>query len=277
MRKNNYNSKAVFNMKYVATVFLFLVFLSRSAIAGPDTSPVVPGDDDPRKLKREMTEEELEKSIGRMGEVEPIPEDFEFNEAEKKLWLDDHLANIEKPVRLYYEFEKSGSYEEGFSDSIYLNIMEINEDGSKNADLDFFTAERKQEISPQNVTNIRGNPILAVYMQGDIYEMNRLTDGHWRYFQKRIKMAMRNKAVVEPVTFRFKGEEVKGEKIVFSPYLDDPHRSDFEKFADKRYEFILSDEIPGKLYQIKTVIPDKSAQEPLIEEKLQLVEVNFKG
>lgn len=265
-------------MRYKLTVFLILSFLTQAAFAGgAGNSPPVPGDDDPRKLKREMTEEELESSIGRMGEVEPIPEDFEFNEAENKLWLDDHLENINKPVRLYYEFEKSGSYEEGFSDSVYLDILEINEDGTKNADLDFFSAERKQEVSPQNVTNIRGNPILAVYMQGDIYEMNRLTDGHWRYFQKRIKIAMREVATVEPVTFQFNGKEIKGEKIVFLPYIDDPHRSDFERFADKRYEFILSDEIPGKLYQIRTIIPDDSSGKPLIEEKLQLVEVNFDG
>lgn len=268
-------------MNHRVAVFSILLFFTGAVFAGgggAETSPPLPGDGDPGKVKREMTEEEVEDSIGRMGEVEPIPEDFEFNEAENKLWLDDHLSNIKKPVRLYYEFEKSGTYEEGFSDSVYLDIIEINEDGTKNADLDFFSAERKQEVSPQNVTNIRGNPILAVYMQGDIYEMNRLTEGHWRYFQKRIKIAMREVATVESVKFQFNGEEVNGEKIVFSPYINDPHRSDFEKFADKRYEFILSDEIPGKLYRIKTIVPGKSTDDkPLIQEELKLVEVNFES
>lgn len=229
------------------------------------------------KAKRELSPEELEKSIGRMGEVETIPEGFSFSDAETKLWLAEHLSNIDRPVRLYYEFVKSGSYEEGFTDAVYLDIIKINDDGTKNAVLDFFTAARKQVVSSENVTNIRGNPVLAIFMQGDVYEMNRLTEGHWRHFQKMIKVALRESAKVEPVTFDFSGKKVNGEKISFSPYLKDPHRRDFEQFAQKSYEFILSEDIPGMLYQIKTVIqnPNGSGNGPLIEEVLTLVETNY--
>ena len=231
--------------------------------------------DEDAALKRELTQEEIDEHIGRMGEIEKPPEGFEFSPAEKKLWFADHLSNIKKPVRLYYEFEKSGTYEDGFSDSVFLDILKLNDDGSKNASLDFFTADRKQTVSPQNVTNIHGNPVLGVFMQGDVYEMNRLTEGHWRHFQKMIKIALRETATVEPVSFDYNGEMVEGEKVSFSPYLADPHRSDFEKFAGKQYEIIFSDDIPGELFQIKTIIPDKTADEPLIEEKLTLVDANF--
>jgi hypothetical protein len=222
-----------------------------------------------------LTQEELDASIGRYGEVEEIPEDFQFNDAEIKLWLTDHLANIEKPLSLYYEFVKSGTYEEGFSDSVYLKILELNEDGSKNAKLDFFTAEKKQAVNDDNVTHITGNPVLGIFMQGDVYEMNRLTEGHWRYFHKQIKVSLREDAVIEPTTFSFNGKEYQGEKIFFSPYLKDPHRRDFEKFAEKYYEFIFSDDIPGALYKITTIIPDTNAEsaEPLILETLTLMDV----
>ena len=179
---------------------------------------------------------------------------------------------------MYYEFVKSGTYEEGFSDAVYLDIIRINEDGTKNALLDFFTGERKQNFSEDNTNNITGNPVLGIYMQGDVLEMNRLTSGHWRHFQKSIKIALR-KAKVEPISFEFNGKNYDGDIITFLPYLKDPHRNDFLKFADKRYEFIMSDEIPGTLFQIRTVIPDNSAdgkdKEPLIEEILTLVEVNY--
>ena len=223
----------------------------------------------------ELTEEELGATIGRYGEVEEIPADFKYNDAEVKLWLSDHLANIEKPTSLFYEFVKSGTFEEGFTDSIFLKIVKLNEDGTKNAILDFFTAERKQAVSPGNVTSITGNPVLGIYMQGDVYEMNRLTEGHWRHFQKQIKISLRKDAVVEPTTFIFNGQEYKGEKVYFSPYLDDPHRRDFEKFAEKYYEFIFSDDLPGSLYQIRTVIPDKNKEstEPLILETLTLIDI----
>lgn len=222
-----------------------------------------------------LTQEEIDSSIGRYGEVEEIPEGFKFNDAEVLLWHEDHLANINKPLSLYYEFVKSGSLEDGFTDSIYLKILTLNEDGSKNAMLDFFTAEMQQAVTPDNVTNITGNPVLGIYMQGDVYEMNRLTEGHWRHFQKSIKISLREDAVVVPTIFTFNGKEYKGRKMSFSPYLNDPHRRDFEKYADKYYEFIFSDDIPGSLYQITTIIPDtsKESSEPLLLETITLIDV----
>jgi len=225
-----------------------------------------------------LSEEELEQRIGRYGEVEEIPENFEFAMAENKLWLDNHLGNITEPTSLYYEFEKSGSYEDGFTDSVFLKVVELNEDGTKNTLLDFFTAERKQRIPEGNTTNIRGNPVLGIYMNGDVFDMARITGGksdRYKYFLKQIKVALRETAKIESITFSYNGNEYQGEKIFFTPYIEDPHRRDFEKFADKYYEVVISDDIPGKLYRITTIIPDTSSEtaEPLIVETLKLIDV----
>ena len=216
-------------------------------------------------------------TLGRMGDPVAVdPNTFEFADAETKLWLDNHLRNIDSPGRLYYDFVKSGSYEEGFSDSVFLDIIKVNEDGSKDADLAFFTAERQQNARRDNLIGITGNPVLVVYMQGDVYEMNRLTNGSWRYFQRRIKSAFAKGAKIEPVTFEFNGAEVSGEKISITPYLNDPRRRQFAEFATKLYEFILSDQVPGTLYQIKTIIPAGSPDsEPLMEEILTLQTAEF--
>ena len=216
-------------------------------------------------------------TLGRMGDPVAVdPSTFEFADAEAKLWLDNHLQNINKPGRLYYDFIKRGSFEEGFNDSVYLDILELNEDGSKNADLQFFTAERQQTVRRDNLVNVTGNPVLTIYMQGDVYEMNRLTEGSWRYFQRRIKSAFAEEATVEPVTFEYDGKQLSGEKISITPYLNDPRRRQFAAFAPKLYEFTLSEQVPGKLYQIKTVIPGQSPeQEPLIEEILTLQNAEF--
>ena len=213
-------------------------------------------------------------TIGRMGDPVGVdPNTFEFADAEVKLWMDNHLRNISSPGRLYYDFVKSGSYEEGFSDSVFLDIVRINEDGSKDADLEFFTAGRQQNERREGIT---GNPVLGKYMEGDVYEMNRLTNGSWRYFQKRIKSAFAENAKIEPVTFEYDGAEMTGEKISITPYVNDPRRRQFAEFAPKLYEFILSDQVPGKLYQIKTVIPAGSPDsEPLLEETLTLQSAEF--
>ena len=221
-----------------------------------------------------ITPDKLEANIGRMGEVDEVPEGFEFSEAENSLWLTDHLANITQPSQLYYEFIKRGSHEEGFSDSVYLNILKLNEDGTKNAALEFFTGERTQTVDPGNVTNIVGNPVLGIFMQGDVYEMNRLTEGHWRHFHKQIKVALRETAVVEATEVNFGGRQLAAKKISFTPYLKDPHRSRFEKFAEKTYEIILSDQVPGSLYKIRTIVVarDNAETEPVMEEILTLVD-----
>lgn len=261
-------------MKVVVKIVVLLsVFLNINVFAEENIkqkAPMAAGEGTP------LAEDEIK--VGRYGEADETPEEFRFNEAEVKLWLSDHLENIKKPQSLYYQFVKTGSLEQGFSDSVYLKILELNEDGTKNASLDFFTADRKQAVNADNVTNIIGNPVLGIFMHGDTSDMARLTGGkksRSKYFIKAIKVALREIAVVEPITFSFNDKEYKGEKVYFAPYLNDPHRRDFERYAEKYYEFIFSDDIPGSLYQIKTVIPDMAGEnkEPLIQETLTFMDM----
>lgn len=260
-------------MRYVPlTIFLFA--LCQVCIADDAAN---------QSKKTEISGDEVEvhgATLGRVGEPATVnPKTYKFSEAETRLWLTNHLKNIKKPGRLYYKFHKTGTYEKGFDDSVFLDILKINKDGTKDTDLEFFTGPRRQPVAPSNVTGVKGNPVLGIYLQGDLLEMNRLTHSNWRYLQRRIKSAFANNAKVEPVTFKYKGNKVKGEKITIQPYLNDPHRRAFGKFADKKYEFILSQQIPGSIYEIKTVVPDTdhSDGKPLIMEKLTFQRADFKS
>ncbi len=221
--------------------------------------------------------EEMKPQIGSMNDSGRVnPDEYEFSNAENKLWMDKHLLNIEQPARLHYEFEKTGSYEEGFIDDIYLDIVKINKDGTRDAALDFFTEERRQKVSPSNVEKITGNPVIGIFLQGDVYEMSRYTEGGWKYFHRQIKLAIADNNESEPVTIELNGKEYQGEKITLYPFEKISKKSRLREFSDKRYEFILSDEIPGKLYQIWTVINDaENPSVPLVEERLTLVNVEF--
>ncbi len=197
-----------------------------------------------------------------------------FSPAETLLWRTDHLANIDKPSELRYQFTKRGLLEESIDDRVYLAVVNVHEDGMKDTEIDFFSGERKQFMPPQK--NVRGNPVLGFYLQGDVYEMDRLTEGNWRYFHRRLKYAFADGAEVTPITFDYNGSEVDGHQIRFAPYVNDPKRPLFEEYADKQYTIILSEQIPGSLYQIRTVVPGKTEDglemgEPLIEETLTFV------
>lgn len=257
-------------MLKIKPLFVLLILTTSLNV---QSGAVVPG-----KEKRQMTEEEIKSSIGRMGEVDEIPEGFEFSEMEQVLWQSPHLENISEPTRLLYQFTKSGTYEEGFEDSVFLEVVKFNEDGTKNTNLEFFTDERKQFVRPENVNNIIGNPVLGIYMQGDVYEMDRYTGGSWRHFMKRLKMSFRDGAKIENISFTHDGKEYTGKKYSVRPYLDDPRRTNYEKFANKIYEFVFSDDIPGKLYQIRTVIDgEKEGDKPLVLEELTFIDEKNKA
>ena len=222
----------------------------------------------------EEQEQALIGSIDDSGRVDP--ETFKFSNTENKLWRDKHLLNIKQPARLHYEFEKSGSYEEGFTDDIYLDVVKLNEDGSRDTLLNFFTSERKQLVAPDNVNNVFGNPVIGKYLTGDTHEMNRLTGGSWRYFLRELKLTMADSNESEVVTVQLGDKQHKAEKITLHPFKNERNKLRLKGFSDKWYEFILSDDIPGKLYQIRTVIHDaNNPEEPLIEEVLTLKNIAF--
>ena len=192
------------------------------------------------------------------------------------MFEDEHLRNIDRLETLKYQFVKTGSLEDGFKDRIILKITKLQDDGSRAAEVDFLSGERHIKVEPRN--NAYLNPVLLLYLQGDTLEMKRLTDGGFRYFQDRMKFAFANTAEIKNVSFTFNGKEIKGRSITITPYVNDPHRKDFEDYADKKYIFTLSDEIPGKLYSIEAIIPDMSKKEkameaPLSDERITLVDV----
>ena len=204
--------------------------------------------------------------------------EIEFSEAEILLWLTDQLQVIKKPTTLSYRFERTGTYDAGFTDEVVFKVTAIKPDGMKAASLDFFSGERRFEVPAAERTNI--NPVLKVYLQGDVYEMNRLTDPEgesrerWRYFQRRIKFALAESAQVEDFSITFDGRDYPAKRITFTPYLNDPKRSSFEEFADKIYVVVVSDELPGYLYKIETVVPGPSdVAPPRIKETLTLESV----
>ena len=205
---------------------------------------------------------------------ENTADEVEFSEAETLIWMTNQLDDISAPVTLHYNFTKRGTFEKGFDDVVEFIIDKVHEDGMKSASLKFFTGERNFKVPPVERTDV--NPILKVYLQGDVYEMNRLTDPdgssgeRWRYFQRRIKFALADAANIEDVSVEFNGQEYAARRVTFRPYVNDPKRNLFEQFAGKEYEIIVSDDLPGYVYKIKTTIPAKEGGIPLIEEELVL-------
>ena len=194
-----------------------------------------------------------------------------YSDAEKLLFETDHLKKITKPAKLHYSFVKSGTLEQSFQDNVEISIDKVMPDGGKNITAEFLSGPNKIPYPPME--EAKGNPVLLWFLERDIREMKRLTGGKPLYFRHRIRIALADHADVHPVKFVFDGKEVDGKEIKIAPYANDELKERLGKYVGKYYLFTLSDKIPGEVYQLRSVTPDKQSggsgkEQPLIEETL---------
>ena len=193
----------------------------------------------------------------------------DFSAAEQAIFMADQLANVKPPSTLRYTFRKAGSLEGGFDDTVVLSLR-AQPDGSCCASSGEFLSGPRRLALP-DVDNARANPVILYFLEHDIREMHRLTQGPENYFRKRIRMTVYQGATVAPGSFRYLGKPVAGREVSFRPYLDDPNRYRYEKLAGKEYRFLLSDAVPGGVLGIRTRIAAAAADAPpLLTEELMI-------
>jgi len=196
-----------------------------------------------------------------------VAADQPVSEAEKRVFIDNHLANIAGGGDVSYGFTKRGTLEKGFVDTVKMHVEDAGAARGKTVTAEFLTGERR--LSLPEVANAEGNPVIMHFLERDVREMKRLTGGQEGFFRRRIKLALADQADLRPVSFQYAGREIKGRQITITPYVNDPLKERFVKFEKKTYVFTLSDELPGGVYQLKTLVSGAGA-EPLVEETLTL-------
>ena len=182
----------------------------------------------------------------------------EVSPAEVLLFETDHLARMKAPATLVYEFRKLSNIEPAFTDSVQLDISR--KAGQVHAALRFLTGERTHALPEMD--DAHGNPVLLGFLEHDIAEMKRLTGGSVTYFRNRIRMALANSAQVTPQRLTYQGKTVEGKAVRIQPYLDDPLHARFEHYVRKTYTFLLSDGVPGGIYQVSTSLANTEGSRP---------------
>jgi hypothetical protein len=191
----------------------------------------------------------------------------EYSQAEKLVFVEPHLANVKTPTSLRYTFVKSGSLEDGFKDEVRLDVTP--KKGGQSAVKGSFLSQERRETMPE-VEDAQSNPAILYFLEHDIRDMERLTKGKSAYFRKRIRMAMVDGATIRDTTVQYGGRALPAKEVALSPYETDPMRNRFEKYALKRYVFVLA-AVPGGLYQIRTTLPGALPSDtPMLEETMTL-------
>ena len=180
--------------------------------------------------------------------------------AETLLFETDHLARTKVPATLVYEFRHLSNVEPAFTDSVELEVSRSKDKGQMHAALRFLTGARKHTLP--EVDDAHGNPVLLGFLEHDIAEMRRLTGGSVTYFRKSIRMALANSAQVTPQRITYQGKTLDGKAVRIQPYLNDPLRARFGNYVRKTYVFVLSDDVPGGIYQVRTSLANTGASQP---------------
>jgi hypothetical protein len=191
----------------------------------------------------------------------------DYSAAERLLFMTHQLGGLRLPVTLRYSFRKSGSLEGAFEDSVGV-VLSAQGDGKCCVSRAEFLSGARRLPLPE-IEGAEGNPVIMYFLERDVREMQRLTQGSQNHFRKRIRMAIYSAATVGDMRLTYRGREIDGKVVTFSPFLDDPNRPRYEKFARKQYRFMLSDAVPGGVFGIQTQIGSQSAgAAPLMAEEL---------
>lgn len=190
----------------------------------------------------------------------------DYSAAEKALFMSNQLANVKPPTTLRYRYTKSGSLEEGFVDQVTVALKARADHSCCAASAAFLSGPRR--LALPEVESAEGNPAVLYFLEREIREMGRLTKGQSNYFRKRIRMAVYQGAQIRDVQLPFRGKNVAARQITITPYVDDPLRARFEKFAGKEYVFTLSDAVPGGVYAIGSRVAGDGSAALLAEEML---------
>lgn len=176
--------------------------------------------------------------------------------AQVALFNSNHLKSIHEPATLRYSFNHAATGRD-FSDTVVLGIKP-HVDGRKDVGVNFLSGDRRMPFMP--AMGFNGNPALMFFLEHDVAEMNKATGGSRTYFRNRIREAFVDRAELRPVSISYDGKQESGTEITLTPFRNDPIIARFGRLQEKSYRFVLSDAVPGTIYQIATTVPPENDQ-----------------
>jgi hypothetical protein len=200
---------------------------------------------------------------GRAADEHPL------SPAQIALFESDHLAAIKHPATLDYAFRHDGT--EPYEDRVAIVLGKVHDDGSKDVSVEFLTGEHQMEFSP--VTRFHGNPLIMYFLEWDVRRMHETTGGSNLYFRNRIRESFVDQAEIDHTSITLDGRPQPATAITLRPYRHDPGIDRYAAFRDKSYHFVLSDAVPGKVYEIKASLPADGANASLVVDRATYKEI----
>jgi hypothetical protein len=186
--------------------------------------------------------------------------------AQVALFETDHLRTIDAAERLQYRFDhEAAGASEVYVDRVNLDIRP-RPDGAKDVWVEFLTGKRHMPFPP--LSGFHGNPVLMYFLERDVEAMRAQTGGAASYFRNRIRRAFVDEADLREIALERDGKTSAATEITLAPFRGDSRVAAFPGLEDKRYRFVLSDQIPGGVYEVTSEIPGEPGKAPRLKETM---------
>ena len=177
-----------------------------------------------------------------------------------------YLSELPVPGTVTYGFRREAEDASGFEDRVTLRLLEDQGEGRRRVAFDFLNGRQRMPFAPKD--GVRGNPLVMLFLQRDVVWMGRTFGGNHHYFRIRVLDALRHDVKSQRITRELDGEPTAMTLLTIAPYVGDVERARFAAQEHKRYEFTLSPDVPGGIYQIRSVVPGGANGRPAIEETM---------
>ncbi len=176
-----------------------------------------------------------------------------------------HFSKLENGTVVTYKYVRKTEdpkLDPSFEDVVSVKVGPSGAEDSVTVDL--FSGARAINLPNMSKT---GNPVIVAVLEQDVKEMNKSLGGSPFYFRNRLRQAISADTPAEPTKLEFGGKTVDGWKISVKPFANDPdNKVKLKEYAQRSYELIFSDAVPGGLYALKTITPKADGGALLTEE-----------
>ena len=179
------------------------------------------------------------------------------SEAERLVFVEPHLAQLDPPRTLRYRYRREGGAEAALDDEAALAFSRTTAGGCCAVRGRYLSGA--QAVDLPDVEQAQANPIVLYFLEQQVRELHRRTRGSPAHFRRRIRLSLAEAASVSPSTIRWGGRELPARAVRIAPFVDDPYRARFESDAGTEYSFVLSDAVPGGVYQLRAELPGAGA------------------
>ena len=190
----------------------------------------------------------------------------EMSTANVALFINEHLGSINEPSRLYYKFEKKSTREDNFVGNVVLNIVKVDDDDTKHITFRYLKGTNKVRFPPQ--IGDKTNPIFMLFFERACRDMQRLTGGNALFFRSRIRHTIAA-TQIEETEIEFNNQKLPGYQISFQPFTETKLKNRVSRYKTKKFNVIMSDKIPGKIFRIETFIKDLENPDDMVKEVLE--------